>query len=123
MMALGVILRWLPAAGWMAVIYYLSSLPSVPGPPGLSYVAHFLAYAILALALVWPLPKGNHWLVAALILASLYGVTDEWHQRFVPGRISDPLDWLTDTVGAATALLFVMGVRARNRAQGNGPSR
>lgn len=35
-----------------------------------------------------------------VVFASLYGVTDEVHQIFVPGRFCDPLDWLVDTAGA-----------------------
>ena len=30
---------------------------------------------------------------------ALYGVTDEWHQLYVPGRVSDPADWIADVVG------------------------
>jgi VanZ family protein len=36
----------------------------------------------------------------AVALASAYGITDELHQLFVPGRVSDPVDWLVDTLGA-----------------------
>ena len=39
--------------------------------------------------------------VAAIILATLYGVTDEFHQLFVPGRSADPYDVLADFVGAS----------------------
>lgn len=47
---------------------------------------------------------GNRlWLLmlAAVVIASLYGASDELHQLFVPGRLCDPADWLTDTCGAA----------------------
>ena len=37
--------------------------------------------------------------LVAVALASLYAVTDEFHQSFVPGRMCDPADWLTDTLG------------------------
>ena len=40
----------------------------------------------------------------ALLLAIAYGITDEVHQHFVPGRHMDPLDLLTDAVGAAAAV-------------------
>ena len=43
------------------------------------------------------------------LLASLYGVSDEVHQAFVPFRNSSWLDWLADTVGA------VLGVTALHR--------
>lgn len=46
--------------------------------------------------------RTNPWLLlaVAVVLASLYAVTDEFHQSFVPGRMCDPADWLTDTLGA-----------------------
>ena len=37
-------------------------------------------------------------LLAALAIGSLYGITDEWHQLFVPSRSCDPADWAVDTV-------------------------
>lgn len=46
-------------------------------------------------------------LVGAVALASLYGVTDELHQLFVPGRMCDPADWLTDTLGATLGACIV----------------
>lgn len=50
-----------------------------------------------------PNPKwASVWMTAlvAIAFASLYAVTDEFHQSFVPGRMCDPADWLTDTLGA-----------------------
>jgi VanZ family protein len=34
-----------------------------------------------------------------LALGALYGVTDEVHQGYVPGRMPDPWDWVADVVG------------------------
>jgi VanZ family protein len=39
-------------------------------------------------------------LLFAIVTASLYGMTDEAHQLFVPFRESSWLDWLADAVGA-----------------------
>ena len=43
----------------------------------------------------------------SLLLASLYGVTDEFHQSFVEGRDSDIWDWVADIVGASLALFTI----------------
>ena len=40
----------------------------------------------------------------AVLLASLYGVSDEVHQAYVPGRSADMLDWVADTVGAGVGV-------------------
>lgn len=68
-----------------------------------SSVAHFCEYTIFGALLQNALrlrlnPRVA--VVAAIACASLYGVTDEIHQIFVPGRCCDPIDWLVDTTGA-----------------------
>ena len=39
----------------------------------------------------------------AIIAASIYGASDEYHQYFVPGRVCDWVDWVADTLGATLA--------------------
>jgi VanZ family protein len=38
--------------------------------------------------------------VLAIVTASVFGLTDELHQLFVPFRESSWQDWLADTIGA-----------------------
>jgi VanZ family protein len=107
----GGLLRWAPALVWAAVIFVLSSLAGLPAPPGgfTDKHAHFAAYAVLCTLIVWALtdraPARTTWTVAvaAVVLASLYGASDEWHQSFVPGREVSALDWAADTAGAVMA--------------------
>ena len=115
-------LRWGPAIAWAAAIFTLSSFSTLPSPPGTDKSHHFVAYAILAAAIVWGLtdraPRRTTWAIAlgALLLAAAYGATDEWHQGFVPGREVSALDWLADTVGAAIAAVALRAwaiIRAR----------
>ena len=40
--------------------------------------------------------------LAAVVISTLYGVSDEYHQMFVPGRTFDALDILADALGAVT---------------------
>ena len=44
------------------------------------------------------LATGRAWV--AIIIASLYGATDEWHQVYIDGRIADLWDWVADIIGA-----------------------
>lgn len=45
--------------------------------------------------------------LVALVLSSLYGVSDEFHQIITPGRSCDPMDWLVDTCAAAIGAAIV----------------
>jgi len=107
----------LAAVLWAALIFVLSSIPAsgYPSHPGfLNYVAHFFEYAIFAVFLVLALnsQKRALWKSAliAVLIASAYAVTDELHQYLTnlynsSGRQGDPMDWLTDTVGALTGAI------------------
>ena len=44
----------------------------------------------------------------AVVLASGYGATDEFHQRFVHGRSPDVHDWIADTLGALAGAFVVV---------------
>ncbi len=77
-------------------------------------VAHFSVYAVLGAALAWGGLKTwkNPPHVLLLLLGSLYGASDEWHQSFVPGRDPSPWDWAADNVGVLVGyvlLLLIVG--------------
>jgi VanZ family protein len=42
----------------------------------------------------------------AWITAVLFGVTDEWHQSWIPGREMDPWDWAADSIGSGLGLIL-----------------
>ncbi len=102
--------RWAAVAGWMGLIFLLSGqskLPSLLERPDLQDIAgHFLVYAVLALLLRWALAgagvaRASIWAFGAVLL---YGISDEFHQSFVPGRHPDPYDVLTDVCGTGASL-------------------
>ena len=107
-------LAWIPAAVWAGAIFYLSSRPRLPGPelPGIDKVAHFAAYALLASLLIFATERSRLPLAAAVVLALLYGASDEIHQMYVPGRSPDVLDWFADAAGVAAATLVYVRRRA-----------
>ena len=47
-----------------------------------------------------PPGRGPRAAVLAVLAASAYGASDEWHQSFVPSRSAEVADWMTDTLGA-----------------------
>lgn len=69
-------------------------------------IGHFVAYGALATGVVrikglkqWPL-LGAWW---ALVLASAYGLGDEFRQAWGGVRMFEWDDWVADTIGAITA--------------------
>jgi hypothetical protein len=114
------VVEWLPAVLWAVVIFRLSSTPGsdipswFPAPLG-----HFLEYALLGACLVIPFQRRPRWvaLIVAVVIASAYGVSDEWHQSFVPLRTPDVADWAVDTVAAVVGASFALWVVARRARQ------
>ena len=97
---------------YMAAIFYVSSLHQPPLPPGVGdKPAHAFGYMglgfVLARALAGGLPPriALRELSIGIAIAIAYGASDEFHQRFVPGRTADLADLYADTVGSAIALM------------------
>ena len=124
-----VIVSWALVAAWAFLIFFMSSNTGTglntglgifssiyramqavqeqllgPGVDALSSIAHFCEYTMfgarLANALRCHMPLRRACLIA-IACASLYGVSDEVHQLFVPERMCDPVDWMVDTAGSA----------------------
>ena len=96
----------------MALIFAASSIPNLRNLPGgiSDKSGHSIGYAMLAgvflRALAGGRLRGVTWKrgLLAIVLATLYGVSDEFHQLFVPGRSADPYDVLADCVGATIGM-------------------
>jgi VanZ family protein len=96
---------WLPVLVWAAVIFTLSSIPSLSTGLGgwdtlLRKGAHLTEYAILGGLLLRALGRQ----LPAVVAGALYAVSDEVHQHFVRGRHAAPLDVLLDTAGVAVGV-------------------
>jgi len=103
---------WLPVVLWAAVIFALSSIPSLNSGLGvwdlvLRKLAHTGEYALLAallfraLARPWP----------AFLAAVAYAASDELHQHFVRGRAGTPRDVAIDAGGALIGLIAFFYMR------------
>ena len=114
-----VLFAWGPVVLQMALIFVASSSSSPDPLPGrfLDKVLHLAVYAVLGALIARALAGGRlvtvTWRHAALavLLSTLYGISDEWHQSFVPGRTPDPMDVLADLAGASAgaATIVVLG--------------
>ena len=108
------IAAWGPAVLVMAAIFYVSGLSSPPTPSVLPDIGlHAVAYAVLGASLLRGLADA-HWsqvtirnVFWAVLLAVAYGVTDEWHQSFIPGRTPELRDLFADAFGSAVGASVV----------------
>ena len=95
----------------MALIFYLSSFERAPLPDDVSdKFAHMGGYAMLgllvALGFAGRLPVRFTWRLAlsTVFVTTLYGVSDELHQMYVPGRSADMYDVMADAAGGLLAV-------------------
>jgi VanZ family protein len=97
---------WGPVVAWVAALFLVSS-QSVPAAVGgvPDWLTHAAAYLVLSLLLCRALAGGvralpARWIVLSVLLSTVYGITDEYHQSFVPERQSEVMDVAKDLVGA-----------------------
>lgn len=125
--------HWLPATLAIAqasFVWYLStqSMKGIPAGKVWGFLAnscHFLLFGVLAILLAESVRQGRPrerrglWtsgqLVGVLVVTLAYGITDELHQSFTPGRSCDALDACVDLLGGVSALAFWWGVRGPGR--------
>lgn len=121
-------LRSVPAVLWMAAIFWMSSrtgseigamfpfvryLPDWMG--GLDF-GHLAAYFVLGFLVLWAFGhtgRSAKWLT--VVICTLYGATDEFHQLFVDGRSAQWHDLLNDAIGATLAVLLFSWPPVRRR--------
>lgn len=119
-----VALAWGPALLWAAAIFYVSAQNTwtvFEGPPlvkALRKSGHIFEYAVLALLIGrglisiwtdWGRVEASRRILLrvwrlGVLLTTLYAMTDELHQLFVPRRVGYVWDVLVDALSATAAL-------------------
>ncbi|MDP3730178.1 MAG: VanZ family protein [Candidatus Omnitrophota bacterium] len=117
---------WTPVVLWMGLIYYSSSIPAEDIPkfdiPGIDKLFHLVEYFILGILLVRAFAnsydKASFKLILLLsvLIASIFGVLDELHQRFVPGRSPEIFDIFSDIIGSFLGALLSIHKERGSRA-------
>jgi VanZ family protein len=99
---------WFPVIIYSGIIFWVSSLPYVKTPmPKIHFdvILHMLVYMPFGFLLAKAIKNTKNsvsWkslLGLVLLFSFLYGCSDEFHQSFVPGRSSEVLDLIADTIG------------------------
>jgi VanZ family protein len=103
---------WLPVAAWAALIFALSSVPSLHS--GLSWdtplrkAAHLSEYAVLGALLVRAVRRP----APAWLAGVAYAASDEFHQHFVSGRNGNAVDVAIDAAGVLLGVVVYYRLRA-----------
>jgi len=107
-------MRKIPAILVMITLFMLSTLPG--NDPILNSIhlsdkiEHFIAYFVLGITFCIWIPSKNWrakpFTYSALVvfLCTLFGISDEYHQTFVPGRDGSLYDLAVDFAGGLTAV-------------------
>jgi VanZ family protein len=123
----------LPAFIWGLVIFVTSSIPSTSLPKidflGSDKVAHTMIFFLFAglthrairFQVKYPLLATYH-LTFCVIITAVYGVVDELHQYFVPGREVSMFDLLADLLGAALYVAIASVKAFGSRKGGENPT-
>jgi VanZ family protein len=119
-----IILRVLPIL-YMAAIWFMSSNPAdaiVELPRGDRFIKeslHLVEFGILYILLFLALltfhgvSRKENWLL--ILISSLYGLTDEIHQYFVPYRSATMIDLVKDVIGVLVASWIFYGAYTKKR--------
>jgi VanZ family protein len=111
---------WFPVIGYFGIIFYASSLPGVKTPvpfEGFDKVLHSFEYLpwgfLVTRALAQTLPglSPQKTIATNILLVFLCGISDEFHQSFVPGRETSLADVMADMVGGWAGGLFYQHVQ------------
>lgn len=96
--------QWAYAAALAATVVWASGNGQVaaPGIVDFDKAAHFSIFGLMATLVLRPFRSGHAWW--AILIVSLFGVTDELRQSLTPGRSMELADWIADTLGAVVAV-------------------
>lgn len=111
-------IAWIAVFIWAGVIFYFSSLQSVELSEDALWdfvwhkSAHLVVYAVLGFLLFIATGGAGKkdfrsqriYLVAALVISTLYAMSDEFHQSFVPTRSARLRDIFVDMIGASVGV-------------------
>lgn len=93
---------------WMGAIFFFSSLTQTDlkqMPEVSDILTHGAVYSLLGALLYFSFNRYPS--VKAVLLSSLYGISDEIHQSFVPGRTPEIKDLVVDTIAALMSVLII----------------
>lgn len=112
----------MPIVVYCSIIFYLSSLSVIPGLPDTALISDKVKHAVLYLGLAFlsyravaVTPYKEYAYLTAILFATLYGISDEIHQFFVPGRTMSISDEFANAFGSLLILLNKLRTKKTER--------
>ncbi|MGE5467693.1 MAG: VanZ family protein [Ignavibacteria bacterium] len=101
------------AAAMVFLLFWLGAKPIAVNlvPEPWDKLAHFVAYGTIAALLAVGFTQRQP--LRLILLVSLVGALDEWHQVYLPGRSASVGDFLTDVAAAVVAVTLIDWLRLR----------
>ena len=123
--------RVVPMLAVMGTIFFLSHQPGdtivLPDVPDIDKLLHSLVYGILAATTLYALPENRSGTypvrtgIVVILFCLAYGISDEFHQSFIPGRCPSIWDIGADLLGAVVVVFFWLHKKGcRFRCSGSG---
>ncbi len=110
----------------MGLIFWMSSRPAPEAVQkwpifGVIKLSHLAEYGFLTLLWVWGLRHATNWSLRkvamnSVLITVLWGISDEFHQSFVPERTAKLADVFTDLLAAlavSSSIFFICGRKAK----------
>ena len=111
---------WFPLIVYAVIIFIQSAFPtpdSLPSFPNSDKLMHFLGYGLMgalffrAFIKTFPYWRISRVIFFSVVLTTLYGAGDEFHQSFVAFRTADGMDLIADFIGGTFGALFFLLMR------------
>ncbi len=101
--------RWLPAILLCMLIFAASSTPGaqVSDEFVVDFGVHKAVHLVLYSALFFCMYRGTKNILIAALLAIVYGISDEFHQTFVPSRQGSAFDVFVDAIAVLISALIL----------------
>jgi len=113
--------RFLPFVVASIGLFLLSHQPNLRTPElGIEWqdkLFHCIAYWCYGATIAWALQTSAYrravWII---VVGTVFAISDEWHQSFIPGRNAELADLIADIVGLsiAASISWVWAVRYRS---------
>jgi len=106
---------WLPLLVYCLLIYFQSDYPSPEKLPSFKFMdkaLHFVGYGVMGILFFRAYQtlriknRPKMLILLSIVSASLYGISDEIHQHFVPYRNADFFDVIANILGAVCGVYF-----------------